>query len=383
MMSIKIRFQLAVSSLIQGFKARKTFKKINQLVADDLKIIASLPSHSSQGAGTLIIKCDDIGDFLVWQQVIPTIVQHAPKPLVFVGNFAIKPLYENFFDFADTVIWVDKKQWGNASYRQSIYQQVNQIQAELAFTPLFTRNFIMDDLILAASGAPKRYVWDRNHHAYFPGMSLLDAHSGIQIHADTPLKLEYFRNIEFISRIFNLEMKEEVKVLFPDFKKYNTLIVVPVASAGSKTWSAENFARTISAVINDFDKCILIAGPNGVEAASKICELAGSPKIINLVNQTQLNEAFAFIGEASVLLTLDTFASHVGVLTATDTVLISNGTNWQRFANYAPYVSSAFISIMPPHVDPEANKLKLRYSSSEINTIKVETVVKAIKSLNA
>ena len=170
-------------------------------------------------------------------------------------------------------------------------------------------------------------------------------------------------------------------MLFPDFKKYRTLIVVPVASAGSKTWSAENFARTISALINDFDKCILIAGPNGIEAAEQICRLSGSPKIINLVNQTQLNEAFAFIGEASVLLTLDTFASHIGVLTATNTVLISNGTNWQRFANYAPYVKSAFISIMPPHINPLSQKVKIRYSSAEINTIKVETVVRAIKQL--
>lgn len=381
MMSLKIRLQLAASSLIQSFKARKTLKKINEQVAYDLKLLTSLTSPSSQKAGTLIVKCDDIGDFLVWQQVIPAIVQHAPKPLVFVGNLAIKPLYENYFDFADSVIWIDKKQWGDSNYRLSVYQKVNLIQAELAFTPLFTRNFIMDDLILAASGAPKRFVWDRKFHAYFPEMNLLDNHTGVQVNTETPIKLEYFRNIEFVSKVFNVKMEEDFKVLFPDFKKYRTLIVVPVASAGSKTWSAENFARTISAVINDFDKCILIAGPNGVEAANTICQLAGSPKIINLVNQTQLYEAFAFIGEASVLLTLDTFASHVGVLTATNTVLISNGTNWQRFANYAPYVSTKFISIMPPHVDPSDKKLKLRYSSSEINTIKVETVVRAIKSL--
>lgn len=382
-MSLSIRFQLAISSLLQNHKARKTLKGIKKQVGADLATIASLPTQQSQASGTLIVKCDDIGDFLVWQQVIPTIVEHAPKPLVLVANSAIKPIVENFFDFADTYIWIDKKQWGNASYRLSIYQQVRQIHPVLAFSPLFTRNFVMDDLILAASDATKRFVWHRQHHAYFPDMDLLDAHTGTQVSSLTPIKLEYLRNMEFVSKVFNVPLNEEVKVLFPDFKKYRTLIVVPVASAGSKTWSAENFARTISAVINDFDKCILIAGPNGVEAAAQICQLAGSPKIINLVNQTQLNEAFAFIGEASVLLTLDTFASHIGVLTATNTVLISNGTNWQRFANYAPYVSSAFVSIMPPHINPNSQKVKIRYNSAEINTIKVETVVRAIKQLIA
>ena len=378
-----VALKLAISSLLQSFKARKSLIRLRRQMASDLDLISSLPATNAATAGTLIIKCDDIGDFLVWQQVIPILEKHAPKPLMFVGNAAVRPLYEQYFDFADSTLWVDKKQWGDAAYRQSMYNKVRQLNPQMAITPLFTRNYSMDDLILLASNAPQRFVWHRQHHAYFPQMDMLDAYIGTQIMSQQPIKLEYFRNQEFVSKIFNIPVEEKIQALFPDFKKYKTLIVVPVASAGSKTWKAEYFARTISAVINDFDKCIILGGANGVEAAATICSLMNSPKIINLVNQTQLYEAFAFIGEASVLLTLDTFASHIGVLTATNTVLISNGTNWQRFANYAPYVTSQFISIMPPHFKAKPDQVKIRYSTSEIQTIKVETVVRAIKQLMA
>lgn len=376
-----VRFQLAVSSILQSLKSRKAYKRLRKQIDSDLELIHSLPSVDAPAAGTLIIKCDDIGDFLVWQQVIPILEKHAPKPIMFVGNVAVRSLYEQYFDVADTSLWIDKKQWGDALYRQSMYNKVRQLNPQMALTPLFTRNYSMDDMLLLASNAPQRFAWHRQHHVYFPQMDVLDAYIGTQITSNQPIKLEYFRNQEFIAKVFHVPVEEKIQPLFPDFKKYKTLIVVPVASAGSKTWKAEYFARTISAVINDFDKCIILGGANGVEAAATICSLMNSPKMINLVNQTQLYEAFAFIGEASVLLTLDTFASHIGVLTATNTVMISNGTNAQRFADYAPHISSKFVAIFPPHYKVNPSQLKLRYSSSEIQTIKVETVVRAIKQL--
>lgn len=382
-MGLWIRLQYRLSAWLQQLKALKAETKLKATIQHDLHYISNLPSVNSGKQGTLIVKCDDIGDFLVWQQVIPVLKNHAPKPLVLVANIAIKSLYEQYFDFTDEVVWVKKSQWQDQSYRHALYERVRSFNPAIALTPLFTRNYALDDLLVLASDASSKYAWHRQYHAYFPGMDLLDPFFTNQIYSQTPIKLEYFRNIEFVSKVFNIQLTEQFDVLFPNFNKHNTLIVVPVASAKSKTWSAENFARTISSVINDFDKCILIGGNNGIAAAEEICRLVDSSKLINLVDQTQLYESFAFIGEARLLLTLDTFASHIGALTATDTVLISNGTNWQRFANYAPYVSSKFISLMPPHFKARPDQVKIRYSSAEINTIKADTVVRAIKQLKA
>lgn len=376
-----LKFQVFISGILQSLKSVKSLSKLTAQVKKDLQYIEELPKNTQSKQGTLIVKCDDIGDFLVWQQVIPTIVEKAERPIVFVGNAAIKSLYQEYFDFADEVIWIKKQQWSDVNYRQQIYQKVNGLKVSTALTTLFTRNLIMDDLVVKAANARQSYAWSIKHHAYFPKFELTDTLFTHPIKSIDKVKLEYFRNIEFINLIFKSELPYTLKPLFPNFNKYNTLIVVPVASAGSKTWSKEYFASAIQQVLSDFDKCILIAGSNGVEAAEYITHTVNSPKIINLVNQTKLHEAFAFIGEARALLTLDTFTSHVGVLTKTDTVLVSNGTNWQRFADYAPYVESNFISLMPEHISLDHQKVKTKYSSSEIQSIKVSQVVNALKSL--
>ena len=219
-----VALKLAISSLMQSFKARKSLIRLRRQMASDLDLISSLPATNAATAGTLIIKCDDIGDFLVWQQVIPILEKHAPKPLMFVGNAAVRPLYEQYFDFADSTLWVDKKQWGDAAYRQSMYNKVRQLNPQMAITPLFTRNYSMDDLILLASNAPQRFAWHRQHHAYFPQMDMLDAYIGTQIMSQQPIKLEYFRNQEFVSKIFNIPVEEKIQALFPDFKKYKTAL---------------------------------------------------------------------------------------------------------------------------------------------------------------
>jgi hypothetical protein len=67
------------------------------------------------------------------------------------------------------------------------------------------------------------------------------------------------------------------------------------------------------------------------------------------------------------------------MLTDTNTVVLSNGNNWQRFANYQPYVQCKFKLVFPAYFKPEPNKVKLNYSGAEIQAITVSQVVKAIK----
>lgn len=375
----KLKFRISI--LIQFFKSFKEKRRLKKFVSHDLEFISRNDSIHSAKQGTLIVKCDDIGDFLVWQQVIPQIVENAQKPIHFVGNAVIKSMFEDYFDFPDSCIWIDKSKWADFEYRKSIYAKVNQLNVEHAITPLFTRNFKMDDLIVAASSATLKTAWSRKLHAYFPDFDMLDHSIRNVISTDVPVKLEYFRNIEFINKVYYLNAPEEIRVLFPNFKKYSTLVVVPLASAGSKTWKHEYFTETIKKVAPLFDKIILLGGNNGKEISKSIETGVNDRKLLNLVGQTKLSEVFAFVGESKLLLSLDTFASHVGILTGTPTVLITNGTNHQRFGDYGDYVSSGFRSVLPPHVKLEKDKVKLHYSSSEINTIKVETVVKSIESL--
>lgn len=373
------RLSLYVSSILQNRKQKKDFLKIEDFIGREQKGINAMPLISEPKKGTLIVKCDDIGDFLLWQQVIPHIKANADGPITFVGNSVIKPLIDAWFDFADHYIWIQKSKWDDANYRMGIYKQLRLINAKVAFTPLFTRHFRMDDLMLYASNADSRYAWDRSHHPYFPEMTASDALVTNPIKSEEVLQLEYFRHIEFIEKIYNISIPHEVNPLFPNFTKHKTLIVFPAANTKSRWWNYKKYVQTIQAVSPLFDKIFLMGGPNAVDYAKQIEQAANEPKLVNMVNQTVLPELMAFIGEASVLLCPDTSAMHFSMLTATNTVVLSNGNNWQRFANYQPYVQSKFKIVFPNYFKPEPNKVKLNYSGAEIQAITVSQVVEAVK----
>jgi ADP-heptose:LPS heptosyltransferase len=373
------RLSLFVSRILQNKKQKKDFLKIENFLLNEQKFIESIPENTEPKLGTLIVKCDDIGDFLLWQQVIPHIKANAEGPITFVGNSVIKPLIEAWFDFADHYIWIQKSKWEEANYRHEIYNKLRSVNPKSAFTPLFTRHFRMDDLMVYASNADSRYAWDRSHHPYFPKMIASDTLITNPIKSQEVLQLEYLRHIEFIEKVYNISIPHEVKPLFPNFTKYKTLIVFPAANTKSRWWNYKKYAQTIQAVSPLFDKIFLMGGPNAVDYAKQIEQAANEPKLVNMVNQTELTELMAFIGEASVLLCPDTSAMHFSMLTATNTVVLSNGNNWQRFANYQPYVQSKFKIVFPSYFKPEPNKVKLNYSGAEIQAITVAQVVEAIK----
>jgi ADP-heptose:LPS heptosyltransferase len=384
-MGMAFHFRHKLSVFIQVLKQPGRVKKQKTFIlAETARIMhLDLRDHSAK-KGTMIIKCDDIGDFLVWQQVIPALQEQAERPLIFVGNKVNRPLVETYFDFADEYIWIDKSRWGDADYRDAQYQRVNACQVKIAVTTLFTRNTGLDDLLLMATRAHDRRAWDMSHHAYFSELEQEIAPATTEtIKSPEKIRLEYVRNIEFVNRVFGSKLPLEFKPLFPDFGKQNRLVVVPVASAPSKCWDPFYYAEVIRQVSPLFDKIILLGGNDSSEACRVIESACQEPKIMNFAGQTSLNDMIPFIGESSLLLCPDTFALHTAVLTATDVVLLTNGTNWQRFSNYEPYISSRIKVLYPSGFKPEFEQVKLVYSRSEINAIQAEEVVKAIRDMLA
>jgi len=372
--------------MVQSLKRPKQLRQLRTFISGEKALIRQLTKWEDTRLkkGSLIIKCDDIGDFLIWQQVIPAVTAHAERPICFVGNKVNQPLLETYFDFADTYIWIDKTQWHEKSYRLSQYDKVFSLQAKMAFTPMFTRNFKLDDMLLMASAADTRIAWSIAHHAYYPELvSEMEETTTETIRSEVKAELEYFRNIDFIHQVLKTDVLKVFKPLFPNFGKQNRLVVVPVASAASKCWNPASFAEVIRQVLPLFDSILLNGGKDGIEACAQIEKTVQSDKLMNFCGQTKLHEMIPFIGESALLLCPDTFALHAAMLTATDTVLLTNGTNWQRFTNYSPYISSQLKVIYPPGFKEDPERVKIYYSRSEILGIQTQTVVEAIREIKA
>lgn len=372
----------ALSRLVQNIKKPFEEKKLADFIQEEQTFIAQqFPDNSSNKKGTAIIKCDDIGDFLMWQQVIPYIKEHAEKPIYFIGNKSLQQLIENKFNFADAYIWIDKKKWDDKDYRTEQYKAIHNLKANVAFTTLFTRHLKMDDLLLVASNAKKRIAWDISHHTYFSKIKNIQNITTQTLKSNKKIELEYFRNIEFINKLYKVNITQEIIPLYTHFKKQNKLAVVPLGNIKSKCWNPDNYVQTLKAVESTFESIVILGGPDGIETGNYIVEKCNSSKIENLCGKTSIEDLFAIIGESTLVLCPDTSTLHIAVLTNTDVVLLSNGTNWQRFTNYSPFTKNKINVMYPPYFKPVFEKVKLQYTRSEINSITPEAVIKSINQI--
>jgi ADP-heptose:LPS heptosyltransferase len=376
--------KLFFSTLSQKLKANKNKSKLEKNISEELKLIDDIiQNHSVQGPkkGTLIVKCDDIGDFLVWQNVIPILEETCERPILFVGNAVVKPLVDDYFDFADECLWINKSQWHDHCYRKEIYKKAVQFNASIALEPMFSRNFVLDDMVLKASNAIQRIAWDVSMDFQFNDFKGLNGIATQTIISSIPIQHEIQRNFEFVSTVFQLEEEPKFKPKFKNFNKKKTLILVPVGSVKSKNWDKDNFVKLLNAIEKYFDQILLIGANNSLETSFYIEQAFANSKLMNLTAQTSLCEMFALIGEAQLLISPDTFAIHVAAMTETNAIVLSNGMNWQRFINYQSFIQSKMAMIFPKHFKPKFNHLKKYYSSSEIQSIPVETVVKKVKEI--
>lgn len=346
-------------------------------------IQSSIQPDSKEKKGTLIVKCDDIGDFIIWQDSFQKISEYAEKPIYFVGNQVLKALVEDVFDYADEYIWVDKNKWGEESYRKDIYKTVANLSAHIALEPMFTRNFFLDDYIMRASGAKKQFAWNGKFNSdldYHPDFDVVGA---VYIDSDEPMKNEYLRNFEFVHRVYNCEVVTQFNPKFTGFKKQNRLAITPVASKSSRSWSKESMAKLIEQVLPVFDSVVLLGGKDSIEACQYIEKYISSSKLLNMGGQCSLNETLAFIGESDMLFSADTFSVHMAMMTDTATVALSNGKNWQRFLSYDRVSEKAFKVIFPRTFKKDWDNLKVYTSGSEIKSIPVADAVDAIKAFKS
>lgn len=376
MIQLKIAFSLFVQWLKAPFKKRAYINKVKAEMERISKL--KLPTNSNQPRGTLVIKCDDIGDFILWTPVIETLKQHAEKPIYFVGNQVLRPLYDQWFHFADEVLWIDKSQWDKQAYRDGIYNSVRKWNPQVACTPLFTRHFYLDDMILWASKASEKIAWDVKHHQYYENASFINSFINRTIKTDVPILHELKRNQEFIQKLFEVSSLPQAEwIQVKNVGREDALVVVPNASVKSKQLEWLALADIVKEVIPCFDKIILVGGKDAMERSLNIEAALNSDKVINLCGTKTLVDLVQLISTSAMVLTPDTAALHIAVATHTPTVVVSNGTMVPRFTDYEQMTESYFALVLPTGYS--RSKFRVRYSSKQMQLIRKHDVINAIK----
>ena len=372
-----IRVRLFFSLTLQRIKSFSKNRSLMKNVVNEMKRIGEMSLNTIPKAGTLIVKCDDIGDFILWQHTIEHFKKKASHPISFVGNKVLKEYYETEFPFAEKVIWIDKSKWKEVAYRTLIYHEIASLNAETAISTCFTRNLFLDDMLVLSSQASQKIAWSMKHHIYHANWLQQNNFLTQVIESNHLYMLEYFRNLELVEKVYGCSIPKEIKAVKILAKK-NQLVIVPLASVPSKSWNVKNIISTIQQVSSHFENIILVGGPDSVSTCAEIEKTLQNSKVINHSNKTSLSELFDLIAESKLVISPDTAAMHMAILSKTPLIAITNGTMWQRFTNYQPSINSFYKLITPPHVLIQKNKIKINFTRAEINEIKVTEVVNAV-----
>ncbi len=350
-----------ISGFIYPLQAfwRTRLKPVFQRSKHERKVrnwLTSLPALSSANPGNqhlLIIRPDDIGDYILFRPALERIRKHeafSGWKITVLGNQVWKDLaMELDGNFADNWIWLNKKSWfDDGGYRKTILEKLRDEAPSIVWIPARTRHFFLEDSLASVySGIP---IFTSGHDF---------CHYPTSEEKDFIEKLAYRNQLVSQKNIHELEFNRLLTGLFLGEKNMDTvalkqpvslpdstafqmelpkepyLVFFPGASAGSKRWPPSHFAALADLLQPSGIRIILAGAPSDKEFARDIIVGARFPdNILDLTGKTSLPQLLFLVTNARILVSNDTSAAHMAAMYQTPLVALCNGNKYGRFFPY-------------------------------------------------
>ncbi len=350
-----------ISDLIFPFQSfwRTRLKPLFQRSKHERKVknwLSSLPELSVCKPGNqhlLIIRPDDIGDYILFRPALERIRKHPAYKgwkITVLGNQVWKELaLELDGDFADNWIWLNKKPWfEDAGYRNTFLDKLENESPSVVWIPARTRHFFLEDSLASAfSGIP---VFTSGHDfCHYPTVEEKRfveklRYQILHVSPKNIHELEFNRSTTdlFLGEKNRDSVESTESAFLPDGTAFQMelpaesyLIFFPGASAGSKRWPPSHFAALADLLQPSGIRIILAGAPSDKEFAQTIISETRFPEtILNLTGKTSLPQLLFLIKNARLLVSNDTSAAHMAAMFQTPLVALCNGNKFGRFFPY-------------------------------------------------
>lgn len=328
-------------------RKRRAAKERERILASFLEwkaVLAELPSpHLATDQKLLVIRLDDIGDYLLFRNRLKTYkisARWTNFSVTLLGNISWKDIF-TACDRAsvDNVIWVDKREYlRNSAYRLEIWRNLRVQGFHTVVAPSRTRPLLLDDLCMLASapviniGAVNTYVhpeWNRisdslYQHLYQP--------SDTKVH-------EFHFNGQFAAWACGERQDLHRPTVAPNTVTPHSgsyILCFIGANTRSKRWPSSRWIEFIKRYLQQTSNDVIIAGASKAEvnAALTIQKRVGH-RVTSIAGQVSLVDMLCYVAGAKAVITNDTMAAHLGPSCNRITVIIANGVNYARFTEYA------------------------------------------------
>lgn len=312
-------------------------------------VVCLLPTRNDSDL-ILLIRLDNIGDFVLWLDSAERISRHyrqAGKRVILLAS-NVWAAWAQELNVFDQVISLDRSRLRtDLLFRFRMQAALRRLGCETAILASYSHDWYAGDTIVRTSGSRVR-IGSIGDPKFGTPMERWFSHRWFTklIPASSVPMMELDRNAEFTSALLETSGPARLADLSPSVSRQTVLqefgisghfyVLFPGASEAIKRWPAENFASIAERMYRQTGWLGVICG-NGDDAllASAICAPAG-PLLLNLAGRTSLSQLTAILSAADLLVSNDTAAVHIAAALRVRTVCALGGGHFGRFLPYAP-----------------------------------------------
>jgi len=293
----------------------------------------------------LIVRADQIGDFVLWLPAAQDLRKLFPPEkyhVTLVANAVWAGLAKDQGIF-DEVWAIDMRDFAsNLRYRFRALRQVRTAGFSIAIQPTYSREVLCGDSLMRASGALGRIglIGDcTNTSAWM--MRVADRWYTQLVPTTRQPLMELERNAEFVRRLGGTSVVRMPAIGITRSDVPSALhgvpyfVLFPGANWPEKRWPAERFVEIAARIVGRCGWTGVICGGRDDAAVAGTIGVAASVPLIDLAGSTTLQELAAIFSHARLVLTNDTSAAHIAAAVGARTVCILGGGHYGRFLPYA------------------------------------------------
>ena len=371
--------------------------RLKGILYDCIGLLACSGSRPLSVPKLLIVKTDEIGDFILWHNFLQELVsadEFKGYEIHFCGNSSWKSLFETFDgNLVSQSFWLQKIRFKkDMRYRLGFLTNIYRQQYTSVINPTFSRDKRNDDAIVKAARSLRNIGMVANlesvrsyERGYDKGL-----YSQLFDHPKKPV-FEFTRNrlfTEFITGKKSLVQDTKIDTHklpslpagLPD--KY--FVVFPGSRSKARIWPAEYFAVVSKHLFEQYGwTAIICGGLDDANYADAFIATYRNPSV-DLTGKTSLPQLMRVLKNAQCLLSVDTGSVHLAAATGCTVFGIYNGSQYGRFAPYPASMAPNFYPVYPDDVEAEladAILVKQKYEfvvDVPYNEVTPEKIIKQI-----
>lgn len=321
-----------------------TLKRILEIILLYLNDSIALLQKKKLGNAILLIRLDEIGDFVIWLDSAKEYRKLYPQSkIILLGNKIWTDLAKQL-PYWDEVLPLDCRKFiRKLSYRLHLLILIRKIGFRVAIHPTFSRNFLLGDSIIHLCGAKKKIGsvgdWDDNN---FLQKRIADSWYTHLIPALGNRQMELQRNAEFLKGLGLINFKAGVPslpVLESSSELINELpdryyVLIPGASTSYRRWPVTSFVKLTEKIFKNTRMIGVVCGGSKEKKISLKIIQESSARLLNFTGRTPLVQLAEIIRQASLIIGNETAGIHIAAAVNTPSVCILGGGHYKRFIPY-------------------------------------------------